>query len=262
MAVVELVAGDFGSGHAVVLLHGQPGSGADLGALAERLSASLRAIVPDRPGYGRTGGEAVGFEENARLALALLDRLDIRSATFAGHSWGAGVALAAARLAPERVDGLALISPVTPGSRLGPLDRLLAHPVLGPPLLRAGFGLVGHSLALRPVRRVAATALSGVRYQDVIASWRSGPVWRSFFVEQRALFDELPALAGGLGSIDKPAVVLSGGRDRIASPKSAAELSASLPQGRLVSVPGVGHLLPQQRPDLVAEQIQALGTRH
>ena len=215
---MELAASDVGSGpRAVVLLHGQPGSGADLGALADALAPHMRVIVPDRPGYGRSGGEAVGFEENARRVVGLLDRLGVDRATLAGHSWGAGVALAAARLAPERVEALALISPVTPGGRLGLVDRALAHPLLGPPLLRTGFGLVGHSLSLRPVRRLAAAALPGLRYEDVLATaaqWRTAPVWRSFYTEQRALADEL-AGAGPGARVDRRS---RHGRDRHARP--------------------------------------------
>ena len=262
---MELAASDVGSGpRAVVLLHGQPGSGADLGALADALAPQMRVIVPDRPGYGRSGGEAVGFEENARRVVGLMDGLGVARATLAGHSWGAGVALAAARLAPERVEALALISPVTPGGRLGLVDRVLANPLLGPPLLRAGFGLVGRSLSLRPVRRLAAAALPGLRYEDVLATaaqWRTAPVWRSFFTEQRALVEELPALAPALGSIDVPATVVTGTRDRIASPRNAAELADALPRGTLVEVEGAGHLLPQQRPGMVARAILDLGTR-
>ena len=219
--LMDLAASDVGSGpRAVVLLHGQPGSGADLGALADALAPQMRVIVPDRPGYGRSGGQAVGFEENARRVVGLLDGLGVARATLAGHSWGAGVALAAARLAPERVDALALISPVTPGGRLGLVDRVLANPLLGPPLLRAGFGLVGRSLSLRPVRRLAAAALPGLRYEDVLATaaqWRTAPVRRSFFTEQRALVEELPALSPALASIDVPATVVTGTRDRFAS---------------------------------------------
>ena len=259
---MELAAVDRGEGQAALLLHGQPGSGTDLSALARELEPRMRVIVPDRPGYGSTGGEPAGFGDNARQVVALLDRLELRSAVLAGQSWGAGVALAVARVAPERVDGLALISPVSPTARLGPLDRLFAQPVLGPPLLRAGFGLVVHSLSLTPIRRLAARALP---YDDLLATaaaWSASTVWRSFFVEQRALLDELPSLAGALGSIETQTTVLVGTRDRIAGPDQAEALAMALPKARFVSVPRAGHLLPQLCPQLVAAEIQALGTRH
>jgi pimeloyl-ACP methyl ester carboxylesterase len=259
---MEVVTSDSGGGGpAVVLLHGQPGSGADLDAVARELAPRARVIVPDRPGYGRTGGEATGFAGNARAVFELMDRLDVASATFAGHSWGAGLALAAAQLDPARVGALALISPVTPAGRFGPLDRLLADERVGPPLLRAGFGLAGHSLSLRPLRELAARSLPGVRYEDLVATaraWRREPVWRSFFVEQRALMSELPALAPALPAIHKPVTVLIGSRDRVVTPRDAMRLASLLPGARFVRVGGAGHLLPQQRPELVAREIEAL----
>ena len=72
------------------------------------------------------------------------------------------------------------------------------------------------------------------------AQWRTAPVWRSFYIEQRALVEELPVLAPALGSIDVPATVVVGTRDRIASPRNAAELANELPRGTLVEVEGAG----------------------
>ena len=257
---MQVAASDTGGhGPAIVLLHGQPGSGSDLAALAAALAPSSRVIAPDRPGYGRTGGEALGFAGNARALFGLMDRLGVSSAILAGHSWGAGVVLAAAQLEPERVDGLALISPVTPAGRFGSLDRLLADPRVGPPLLRAGFGLAGHSLSLRPLRRLAARSLPGVRQEDLAVTarvWRREPVWRSFFVEQQALTHELPQLAPALG---KPSVVVVGSRDRVVSPREGARLAFVL-DARFVRIGGVGHLLPQQRPEMVAREVASLAT--
>ncbi len=262
---MELAATDSGRADpAVVLLHGQPGSGADLGAVARELAPHARVILPDRPGYGRTRGRATGFAGNARAVFGLMDRLGVPSATLAGHSWAAGIVLAATQLDPGRVDAMALISPVTPAGRFGPLDRLLADHRYGPPLLRAGFGLAGHSLSLPPLGRLAARSLPGVREEDVQAiarAWRREPVWQSFFVEQQALMSELPALAPALPAIHKPATVLVGSRDRVVTPRDAMRLASLLPGARFVRVGGAGHLLPQQRPELVAKEIQELGAR-
>jgi pimeloyl-ACP methyl ester carboxylesterase len=87
---VSLSAIDTGSGPAALLLHGQPGTAAHWGPVTRRLRGRMRVIAPDRPGYGRTGGRAMGFGENAEAAVALLDRLEVESAVVAGHSWGAG----------------------------------------------------------------------------------------------------------------------------------------------------------------------------
>jgi pimeloyl-ACP methyl ester carboxylesterase len=255
---VELATIDVGHGPPAVLLHGQPGNAGDWGPVVDRLRGRLRVIAPDRPGYGRTGGRAGGFQDNAAAVVALLDRLGIESAVLAGHSWATGVALAVAIRFPERVRALVLAAPVAPDIPPGHVDRALAHPVLGPLAARLGFGLAGLGLALPPVRRLASGVVPELTPAQVLATaaqWRADGVWRSFYVEQRALVTELPSLAPEVKSVDKSTIVLSGTRDWISSPAHARRLAGVLPRARLVSADRAGHMLPQQRPDLVAEAI-------
>jgi pimeloyl-ACP methyl ester carboxylesterase len=86
-----------------------------------------------------------------------------------------------------------------------------------------------------------------------------GDVWRSYVIEQRALVEELPTLAAGLGQIRAPTAVLVGEADRIVTPSTGEGLAAGIPGARLRRLPGVGHLLPQERPDAVAAAVAALG---
>ena len=215
-------------------------------------------IAPDRPGYGRSGGAAAGFRGNAEAVVALLDRLDVESAVVVGHSWATGVALAMAIGFPRRVRALVLAAPVAPGLAPGAVDRLLAHPLLGPPAVRLGFGLAGAGLAIPPLRRLAhaaVPALSSGQIATTAARWRSDSVWRSFYAEQHALVTELPTLAPQLGSVSQPTTVLYGTRDRISPPAHARSLARALPHVQVTAAPNAGHMLPQQRPDLVAEAI-------
>jgi pimeloyl-ACP methyl ester carboxylesterase len=255
---VQLAAIDTGSGPPVILLHGQPGNAGDWQPVTERLRERLRVIAPDRPGYGRTGGRAGGFRDNAAAVGALLDRLGIESAVLAAHSWATGAALAAAIEFPERVRSLVLASPVAPGVPLGRVDRALAHPRVGPAAARLGFGAVGLGLTLRPARRLARRAVPELEPSQVAgtaAQWRGDGVWKSFYREQRALITELPSLAAELPSLNKRAVVLYGTRDRITPPAHALKLADVLPHAQLVPAERAGHMLPQQRPELIAEAI-------
>lgn len=257
---MDLKALDSGSGPAALLLHGQPGSAADWAAVTERLRERMRVVAADRPGYGRTGGRAVGFRENAAAVVELLDRLEVESAVVVGHSWGTGVALALAIEFPQRVEALVLAAPVAPGVRAGTIDRALANRFLGPPATRLGFRLTGLGLSLPLLPRLARAAVPGLRPDQLAATaarWRSDGVWRSFHAEQRAFIEELPTLAPRLPSIDVPTTIVSGTRDRISPPTHARALADALPNTRLVPVDGAGHLLPQQRPDLIASEIAA-----
>ena len=56
----------------MLLVHGEPGSRADWRGLVPLLSDSHRVLSVDHPGYGATGGQAVGLLENAELLGQLL----------------------------------------------------------------------------------------------------------------------------------------------------------------------------------------------
>src|SRR5258708_5688288 len=101
--------------HELVLLHGQPGSAADWLQVAGRLPAQFHAVAVDRPGYGSSRRPAGGFAANARAVLDDLDARGIRRAVLVGHSYGGGVALSAASLAPHRVEAVVLLGSVGPG---------------------------------------------------------------------------------------------------------------------------------------------------
>src|ERR1035438_6292999 len=124
--------------HEVVLLHGQPGSGSDWRQLADLLPGDLRLLALDRPGYGASRVAAGGFAFNARAVLAEMDARSIERAVLVGHSYGGGVALSLATLAPERVEALVLMASVGPGCLTGwdrPRGRargLVADSVAGP----------------------------------------------------------------------------------------------------------------------------------
>ena len=58
-----------------------------------------------------------------------------------------------------------------------------------------------------------------------------------------------------------PAFVLTGDRDRVVAPRLAGELAAGIPGADLILVPGTGHLVFMERPEVVNEAILALLTR-
>lgn len=254
----ELAARESGSGPAVVLLHGQPGSRADWDPVASLLSSDFRVIVPDRPGYGDTGGRARGIAGNADAVARLLDRLEIDRATVVGHSWGGAPALAFANRHPERVHGLVLVSSVAPSEPIGRFDRFLALPVLGPITSLFGFRVMARALGVGHLRRAIQRRMNGTTDEILAAlaeSWRTGDVWRSFVVEQRALRDELPALGDAVGTIGARTAVVVGDADRVVPPSAGEALAGAIPRARLVTLEGAGHLLPQEDPERLAAVI-------
>lgn len=109
---------DWGSGSPVVFSHGWPLSSdsweAQMLYLADR---GYRCIAHDRRGHGRSSQPWSGNEMDtyADDLAALLDHLDVRSATLVGFSTGGGeVARYLGRHGPARVAKVALVSAVPP----------------------------------------------------------------------------------------------------------------------------------------------------
>lgn len=249
-----------GRGPAVVLLHGQPGTGSDWQWVVPFLSPDFTVVVPDRPGYGCTGGPATGFAGNAAAVVALLDRLGIERAVLVGHSWAGGVALEAAVAHPARVAGLVLVSSVAPGEGVNWEDRLLAVPVVGEVIAGTAIGGLGLLLGNQQMQDLADRRLGGRARDAIVAVSRltRSPTraWRSFVAEQRALLDEFDHLTGRLGSIAAPTVILHGDSDHIVAPAVADRLQAAIPGSSRHVLAGAGHLLPHDRPDAIAAAVR------
>lgn len=243
----------------VVLLHGQPGTAGDWERVTPLIADRYTVVIPDRPGYGATGGPATGFAGNADATAELLDRLGIPRAVVVGHSWAGGAALAMACAHPGRVAGLVLASSVGPGEHLGWDDRLLGAPILGDALAAATIGGLGLLLGRSRVQDLADRHLHGRAHEAVVALTRltrgGSLVSRSFVAEQRALLSELESLGPGLSGVKAPTVVVHGLADRLVPPAVAESLAASIPGAELRLVAGVGHLLPHHRPDEVARAV-------
>ena len=246
---------DHGHGPAVVLLHGQPGRGHDWSAVVSLLGGSARVLVPDRPGYGRSAGPAVGVSANADAVIAMLDGVGVADgAIVAGHSWGGAVALDLARRYPARVRALVLAGSVGGPGSIDGFDRVLGLPVLGPALSLSALSALRLVATVRTprVRRLVVPNAPELVEHLSLDLWRD---WHSFVVEQRAMLAELPPIAADLARIAAPATVLAGSNDRVVSPASQERLAAALPAGRLVRLKGIGHLVPLEAPGVVADAV-------
>ena len=248
--------------HELVLLHGQPGSPADWQRVAGRLPAQLHAMATDRPGYGSSQLPAGGFAANARAVLDDLDSRGITRAVLVGHSYGGGVALAAASLAPGRVEAVVLLASVGPGCLTG-WDKLLAAP---------GAGQLCALVAWRLTPWMARVGLAGIARRrgrplrpDEHVNWQvwghaghgHRPLWRTFLTEQRALLRELGELERAIASVRAPVLVLADPKDTVVPFETARRLTRVLPDVRLQLVQGVGHHLPRRAAADVTDAIVA-----
>jgi pimeloyl-ACP methyl ester carboxylesterase len=182
--------------------------------------------------------------------------------TVVGHSLGGGVAIELALAHPDLVGSLVLLASVGVDSALNRLDRLLAVPALGDPVIRAGWtatvrGIKAarampkttrmNALVDRVARRPSVRALLWLEEQPMSSRAR-----QSFLTEQRFLLAETPSLERRLSHLRLPVVVVHGTADHIV-PRAAERLLAErIPGAEFVSLEGQGHLVPFEHPGLIA----------
>jgi pimeloyl-ACP methyl ester carboxylesterase len=101
---------DQGSGPVLLLVHGLGGNLQSWLANIPTLSARHRVIALDLPGFGRSDPLTAGvtMASYADVAIELLDRLGVASATFVGNSMGGLLTIEAAARHPDRVDAAVL----------------------------------------------------------------------------------------------------------------------------------------------------------
>jgi pimeloyl-ACP methyl ester carboxylesterase len=125
---IRMAVYEQGAGPAIILLHGFPELAYSwrhqLPALA---AAGYRAIAPDQRGYGNTAAPPnvsdYRIEELIGDVHGLLDALELESAIFIGHDWGAILLWYMAILAPERIEKLIVLN--IPYFRRPPIDPIM-----------------------------------------------------------------------------------------------------------------------------------------
>lgn len=246
---------------AVVLLHHFYGSVASWRHVQDDLSRDHRVIAFDRVGFGlterppRTRWGAINpytRQMSARIALRLMDDSDIEVATLIGASAGGTVALETFAEAPDRVAGLALVSPAITGDvgapgRLRPLLRSWPLRTLGPRIVQRVAGEVTRERVARSWHdpRLASD-------DDVAAYARPLQVdgWQHGFWEVMTA-EPPPDLRRLLGRIDVPTLVVAGASDPVIGPGWNRRTADAIPGARFHLLREVGHTPHEERPDLL-----------
>jgi pimeloyl-ACP methyl ester carboxylesterase len=267
--VSGLSATDRGQGPVVLAVHGQPGSAEDWDPVVAQLAADHRVLVPDRPGYGRTGGDTLGMAANADVLADFLEEKVAVPAVIVGHSYGGGIAALLGLRHPDVVSGLVLVGSVGRADSVNVLDHVLALPWAGEVLTAAGLLSFG---SLLPRLRGLVTHVPGRRLAWLEANipdrglrgdnrGTSSQIRRSFVAEQRALVREIVDVESALAHITVPTVVVSGAWDVVVPPSVAETIATDVAGAELVTVPRAGHFVPRDAPQVVAAAVRRVEAR-
>jgi pimeloyl-ACP methyl ester carboxylesterase len=233
---------DEGKGQPVLLLHGFPLSSESFWPQLDVLPRRHRLIVPDHRGFGRSSLDD-GPTEMRRMAedaLAILDALKVSSAVVGGLSMGGYVAMAMAKLEPDRVKALVLID--TQAGSDSEADRQKREE-LARAVEAKGLEVLVDSMMPRLISHDTAPAVRA-RVQALIrANTSKGAAAALRGMALRPDSKEVLSRFAG------PALVVVGEKDVITPVEKAQEMAGVIPKSKLVQLPAVGHLSNVEAPE-------------
>jgi pimeloyl-ACP methyl ester carboxylesterase len=265
---LRLHVAEAGSGAPVLLLHGWPQHWWCWRRVTERLRGRYRLLAPDLRGFGWSeapgGGYGAAFTEDV---VGLLDTLGLTRAHVVGHDWGGFAAILLGLRHPERVDRLLLANTSGPWARLSPQvaaglrrawyaalvatpilgERVVAHPRFVPWFLR-----LGGQAALFPDEDAT---LYADQFHDPARAAAASRLYRYYLQTARAILLRR-AFAGQ--RLQAPTRLLFGADDFYIPRAVVADVEAHGDDLTLDIISGCSHWMPEERPDLIADQARAL----
>jgi pimeloyl-ACP methyl ester carboxylesterase len=253
-----------GEGEPLVMLHGWPQHWYEWRHLIPALAERYRVICPDLRGLGWSDAPRDGYEKEQLAAdvLALLDALDLDRVRLVGHDWGGWIGFLIALREPLRVERYLTLNiyppflPITPGAVLRIwrfwYQWVIASPGLGAWAVRQlGTG--------NPVFRwVGAESWSDQERESFLGQLREPERARASVQYYRSFqLRELRQVTLGRyrrGRLRTPTMILFGTRDHVLRPEALEGCERYADDLVVELVPGVGHFVADERPELVLDR--------
>ncbi len=263
--VVDLGPRD-AAGPPVVMIHGASSNLESMRPLGDLLARHHRVVLIDRPGHGWSTRDDLKNSTpamQARMIDAALEKLGVSGAVIVVHSLAGPLGALLALDYPRRVGGLVMLAPVAyswPGG-VGWYNKVVTTPAIGPLLaytitLPLGFFLSEPGargvFAPQPVPagfvKNSATPLL-LRPREFLAN-----AW-DLVTLKAAVTEQAPRH----GNIKVPVVVITGDTDATVSPNiHSRRLAATVPNAKLIVLPGVGHMVQYAAPEVVVREVEAM----
>ncbi len=217
----------------VLLVHGQPGSGAMWGEVPFMLHKFANVFSYDRPGWGSSSLSATDLSGNTDYLASVVSAIGISSLVLVGYSYGGAVVLDYCSRSNSN-PRVVLIAPAANYHALGLLDSVLEIGVF--------------DLFSRPRSRYFK-----LRRALRLDQTPTGLAIKSLLSESRWIRKDLQALRvpKDLASV----VIVAGILDRVVPPTSIRALSQSLGDANVEWFGKLGHTIIWQAPEVIVSVI-------
>lgn len=240
---------------AIVLLHGTSASLHTWEGWVAGLKQDYRVISLDLPAFGLTGpfpDHDYTIAHYSRFLAAVLDRLDVPSASVAGNSFGGQLAWQFTVDHPQRVERLILVD--SAGYPRLSTSVPIGFRIASTPLLRPLMAnVLPRSLIESSVRSVygdpsLVTDELVDRYYDLAVREGNRQALRERFQQSMTGVDP-----GRIASIKVPTLIIWGGRDGLIAPENAKRFHADISGSELVMFDELGHVPQEEAPQLTLD---------
>jgi pimeloyl-ACP methyl ester carboxylesterase len=225
----------------IVFLHGAGGSHHTFRDQWAGLKGSVRMVIPDLPGHGRSGGSPLeSVDACAAWVADFVNEIGLDRFLLAGHSMGGAIALQSALGGIKGLEALVL---------LGTGARLRISPVIF-----EGIGERFREFAPELVGWMTSAASSDLLREDIttdVLSTRPATFLADFHACNG--FDVM----NRLDAIRVPTLVVGGDDDRLTPLKYGEYLATNIPGAVLKIIHGAGHLAMLEKPTEVNAVISA-----
>jgi pimeloyl-ACP methyl ester carboxylesterase len=258
---VRLHVAQAGSGTPLVLLHGWPQNWWLWRKVIPGLAERHRVICPDFRGYGWSEAPPSGYEKErwAEDILVLMDAMGIGEFGVIGHDWGGVVGFRLCLRSPDRITRYLALGTGHPymAFNLGTLlnawrisyQFVIASPIAGAFLMERIVRMIG---ARESVWDAEDTEVFASQFSEPARANAGVLTYRTFLTKELAR-----NARASRETLRTPTLMLQGEHDPVVRPSMLAGYEEHAPHMRAEVLPGVGHWVPEQVPQLVEERALA-----
>lgn len=256
---------EMGQGETVLLLHGASGSTHSWRDVMSNLALDHHVVAIDLPGHGQT---RLGSRHRSSLPLmaqdvqALIEHEGWQLRAILAHSAGGALALRILQKSERRIPLVAVNPALTPFKglagvlfpiaarvvALSPLmARMIKRKMSGPGQVVSLMETTGSKISPEGLNLYAKLFRSDAHLDGTLlmmAQWK------------------LDGLVADLPNITVPCTFLIGENDKAVPPQSVRESAEKLRDATVQTFEGYGHLLHEEAPDLVADQLRDVLRRY
>jgi len=255
-----------GKGPPLIVLHGLYGSSDNWITVGRILSEKFEVFLPDQRNHGNSPHSK---EHNYMLLkndlLGFMDRQNINKAIIIGHSMGGKVAMFFAADYPERIQSLIVVD-ISPGSYKSlqePMNQITLHMNIISTMMAVNFSEVK---SRTDVDSQLATGIPSRRIRQFLLKnvTRDNKGKYSWKLNIGALYNNLPEIMDGLNIQritkgdklkDFPVLFIKGEKSDYITESDYPAIYTLFPEAEIVSIPGAGHWLHAEQPELFIKTV-------